>query len=110
LDGQWVAAFAELANQTVTSAGGAERLWRAMSEPELDVPVLAPSPLSRAVERRIDKRPQLSDPRLGTVEQDTDVVMFVHRATAILEGHRAGMVEFDVLYAPALLDDLPDRT
>jgi replicative DNA helicase len=31
---------------------------------ELDVPVLAPSPLSRAVKRRTDKRPQLSDPRL----------------------------------------------
>jgi hypothetical protein len=46
----------------------------------------------------------------GTIEQDTDVVMFVCRATAILEGHGAGMVEFDMLYAPALLDDLPDRT
>jgi hypothetical protein len=30
--------------------------------------------------------------------------------TAILEGHGASIVEFDVLYAPALLNDLPDRT
>ena len=71
---------------------------------ELSVPILALSQLSRAVEQREDKRPQLADLReSGTIEQDADVVMFIHRedkykeesektniAEILIEKHRNG--------------------
>ena len=78
---------------------------------ELDVPVLALSQLSRAVEQRGGK-PRLSDLRdSGSIEQDADVVMFIHRedkinkeserpniAEILVEKHRNGAVGACELY------------
>jgi len=73
-------------------SGGLKSLAR-----ELDVPVIAVSQLNRESERRTDRRPQLSDLRdSGSIEQDSDIVMFLYRPGMHEEGKDPGLTELDI--------------
>ncbi|MEI8082027.1 MAG: DnaB-like helicase C-terminal domain-containing protein, partial [Actinomycetes bacterium] len=65
---------------------------------ELDVPVIAISQLNRGPEQRTDKKPMISDLReSGSLEQDADIVMLLHREDAYDRDARPG--EADVIVA-----------
>jgi replicative DNA helicase len=91
---------------------------------ELNVPLLSAAQLSRAVEQRADKRPQLSDLReSGSIEQDADIVMFLYReivyneaadnpnqADVIIAKHRNGPTDTIPLYFDPTITRFMDGT
>ncbi len=91
---------------------------------ELNVPLLSAAQLSRAVEQRADKRPQLSDLReSGSLEQDSDIVMFLYRdivyneateypnqADIIVAKHRNGPTDTIPLYFDQTITRFMDGT
>lgn len=108
-------------NNRVQEIGYISRSLKELAR-ELNVPVFSAAQLSRAVESRQDKRPQLSDLReSGSIEQDADVVMFLYRdvvynqatefpnqADVIVAKHRNGRTDTISLYFDGSLTKFMD--
>jgi len=118
---QLMSAGGNFQNNRVQEISYISRALKEMAR-ELNVPLFSASQLSRAVESRQDKRPQLSDLReSGSIEQDADVVMFLYRdvvynkatefpnqADVIVAKHRNGRTDTVSLYFDAGLTKFMD--
>ncbi|WP_051380510.1 replicative DNA helicase [Bradyrhizobium sp. WSM1743] len=92
------------AGARVNEVGEISAALKALAK-ELDVPVLALAQLSRKVEERDDKRPNMADLRdSGSIEQDADAIIFVYREAYYLERETAATAEKEAARIDRLID------